>query len=179
MKSLRKFYLSGCSFTGSYPTLLPNLTQITSSNLSHNNFSSQIPWSFLKLGQLSFLDLSFNSFTCQLLDVSTNLDELSSSNNSSNSQPVSHTSLKLEFLALSYNLLNGTIPSWLYSTPRLQHLYLYNNLFTRHIDEFQYNLVRYIDFSNNNLVGPLPMAIYKLVSLYHINVFNNLSGTME
>ena len=180
MKSLRKFYLSGCSFTGSYPTLLPNLTQITSLDLSHNNFSSQIPWSFLKLGQLSFLDLSFNSFTCQLLDVSTNLDELSSSNNSSNGQPVSHTSLKLEFLALSYNLLNGTIPSWLYSTPRLQHLYLDNNLFTRHIDEFQYNLVRYLDLSNNNLVGPLPMAIYKLVSLYHINVsFNHLSGTME
>ncbi|KAF3947157.1 hypothetical protein CMV_026676 [Castanea mollissima] len=161
---------------GSYPRLLPNLTQITSSDLSHNNFGSQIPWSFLKLGQLSFLDLSFNSFTCQLLDVSTNLAELSSSN----SQPVSHTSLKLEFLALSYNLLNGTIPSWLYSTPRLQHLYLDNNLFTRHIDEFQYNLVRYLDLSNNNLVGPLPMAIYKLVSLYHIYVsFNHLSGTME
>ncbi|KAL4597840.1 hypothetical protein ACB092_11G017200 [Castanea dentata] len=176
LKSLRKFYLSGCSFTGSYPRLLPNLTQIISSDLSHNNFGSQIPWSFLKLGQLSFLDFSFNSFTCQLLDASTNLAELSSSN----SQPVSHTSLKLEFLALSYNLLNGTIPSWLYSTPRLQHLYLDNNLFTRHIDEFQYNLVRYLDLSNNNLVGSLPMAIYKFVSLYHIYVsFNHLSGTME
>ena len=112
LKSLRKLYLSGCNFTGSYPRLLPNLTQITSLDLSHNNFGGQIPWStFLKLERLSFLDLSFNSFTGQLSDVSTNLSELSSSNYSSNSQPLSHTPLKLEFLALSYNLLNGTIPS--------------------------------------------------------------------
>ena len=179
LKSLRKLYLSGCNFTRSFP-ILPNLTQITSLDLSHNNFSGQIPWFLLKFEQLTSLDLSYNNFIGQLSDVSTNLIEHPSPNNSSNSQLASHIPLKLVSLVLSHNLLNGTMPSWLYSIPHLHSLHLDNNQLTGHIDEFQYNSLRYLDLSRNNLHGPLPISISKLVNLYHINVsLNSLCGIME
>ena len=169
LKSLRKLYLGGCNFTRSYSTLILNLTKITCLDLSHNNFGGQIPWSSLKFERLSFLDLSFNNFIGQLSDVSKNLTEL-----------VNHIPYKLEHLDLSHNLLNGTMPSWLYSIPHLHSLCLDNNQLIGNIDEFQNNSLRYLDLSNNNLHGPLPMSISKLVSLYHINVsFNNLSGIVE
>ena len=126
LKSLRKLYLSRCNFTRSYPTLLPNLTQITSLYLSHNNL---IWWPdtmvFLKFEWLSFLDLSFNNFIDQLSNVSTNFIELSPSNNSSNCQTVNYIPSKLESLCLSHNLLNGSIPSWLYSIHHICIIYVW------------------------------------------------------
>ena len=131
LKSLRKLYLGGCNFTRSYSTLILNLTKITCLDLSHNNFGGQIPWSFLKFERLSFLDLSFNNFIGQLSDVSKNLTEL-----------VNHIPYKLEHLDLSHNLLNGTMPSWLYSIPHLHSLCLDNNQLIGNIDEFQNNSLR-------------------------------------
>ena len=137
LKSLRKLYLSGCNFIGSYPTFFSDLTKITSFDLSRNNFSGQIPWSLLKFERLTLLDLLFNNFVGQLSNVTTYLAELSSSNNYSNIQLVSPISSKLAFLDLSHILLNGMIPSWLYSIPHLHYLYLDNNKFTGNINEFQ------------------------------------------
>ena len=169
LKSLRKVYLSGCHFVGSYPIFLSNFTNITSLNLSHNNFSGQIPWSLLKFERLTFLDLLFNNFVNQLLDVTTYLTELSSSNNYSNSQLVSLISSKLVSLDLSHNLLNGMIPSWLYSIPHLHYLYLDNKKFIGNINQFEYNSMRYLDLSNNNLY-PLHININKLRINLNVNL---------
>jgi Leucine-rich repeat (LRR) protein len=157
-------YLSGCNFIGSYPTLLPNLTQITSLDLSVNNFGGQIPWSLLNFESLTHLDLSYNNFIGQLLDPS--------SNKSSNSQ--------LEVLILSNNLLNGTLPSWVYTIPSLRYLNLDYNQLTGYIGEFQHNALLTLSLSNNKLHGPLPMSISNLVRLRVLYIsFNNLSGNVE
>ncbi|KAF3946846.1 hypothetical protein CMV_026932, partial [Castanea mollissima] len=180
LKSLKELYLRGCNFIGSYPTFLPNLTQITSLALSDNNFGGQFPWSLLNFEVLTYLDLSGNNFIGQLPEVTTNLTQIFSSNNSSNSQLVNKIPSNLESLILSGNLLNGTIPSWVYTIPSLQYLLLDNNRFTGQIDEFQHNSLNDLDLSNNNLHGHLPISIAKLVSLSYLNIsFNNISGPLE
>ncbi|KAF3947606.1 hypothetical protein CMV_026284 [Castanea mollissima] len=173
LKSLKELYLRGCNFIGSYPTFLPNLTQITSLDLSENNFGGQIPWSLLNFDELTYLHLSFNNFMGQLPNIS-------SLNSSSNSQPVSQIPSKLFSLSLSDNLLNGTIPSWLYDIPSLLYLSLKNNQFTGQIEEFQHYSLNFLDLSNNNLNGHLPNSIAKLVNLSDLHIsFNNLSGNVE
>ncbi|XP_030962024.1 receptor-like protein 6 isoform X2 [Quercus lobata] len=181
LKSLKELYLSNCNFIGSsYPTFPSNLTQITSLDLSYNNFGGQCPWSLLNNAGLTILDLSGNNFIGQVPDFSTNWTQVSSSNSSSNSQSVSQIPSNLVSLILSYNLLNGTIPSWLYDIPSLQDLVLDNNQLTGQIDEFHHNSLKHLDLSNNNLHGHLPISIAKLVSLLQLNIsFNNLSGSVE
>ena len=54
-KSLQELYLRNSSFKGSYPALTPNLTQLvqlTSLDISQNNFQAQIPWYSLNLQQI-------------------------------------------------------------------------------------------------------------------------------
>ncbi|KAL0009130.1 hypothetical protein SO802_010632 [Lithocarpus litseifolius] len=181
LKSLKKLYLSNCNFIGSsYPTFLPNLTQITSLGLSYNNFGGQCPWSLLNNAGLTYLGLSGNNFIGQIPNLSTNWTQVSSSNSSSNSQSVGQIPSKLVSLYLSDNLLNGTIPSWLYDVASLQYLHLDNNQFTGQIDEFHHNSLKILQLSNNNLHGHLPISIDKLVSLFRLEIsFNNLSGSVE
>ncbi|KAL4598279.1 hypothetical protein ACB092_11G049900, partial [Castanea dentata] len=181
LKSLKELHLINCSFIGSsYPTFLSNLTQITSLDLSDNNFGGQCPWSLLNNAGLTSLDLSRNNFIGQIPDFSTNWTQVSSSNSSSSSQSVSQIPSKLVGLFLSHNLLNGTIPSWLYDIPSLQDLFLDNNQLTGQIDEFQHDSLRFLVLSNNNLHGHLPISIAKLVSLLYLDIsFNNLSGSVE
>ncbi|XP_050279291.1 receptor-like protein 7 isoform X2 [Quercus robur] len=186
LKSLKELYIGGCNFIGSSsPTFLSNLTQITSLDLSYNNFGGQFPWSLLNFEVLTYLDLSNNNFIGQLPDLSLNWTQVSSSNSSSSnssssSQSVSQIPSKLVRLSLSHNLLNGTIPSWLYDIPSLHELSLDNNRFTGQIDEFQHNSLYYLDLGNNNLHGHIPISIAKLVSLNHLNIsFNNISGPLE
>ncbi|XP_050279757.1 receptor-like protein 6 isoform X4 [Quercus robur] len=177
LKSLKELYLRECNFIGSYPTFLPNRTQITFLDLSHSNFGGQFPWSLLYFEVLTYLDLSYNNFTGQL---PTNLTQIFSSNNSSNSQLVNKIASNLEVLILSGNLLNGTIPSWVYTIPSLRYLDLGYNQFTGHIGDFQHNSLVVLLLNNNNLSGPLPLSISKLVSLRYLFVsFNNLSGNVE
>ena len=93
---------------------------------------------------------------------------------------VSQIPFKLVHLCLPHNLLNGTIPSWLYDVPSLHELSLDNNQFIGQIDEFQHNSLYYLDLSNNDLHGHIPISIAKLVSLNHLNIsFNNISGPLE
>ena len=130
-------------------------------DLSFSNFGGQFPWSLLNFEVLTYLDLSDNNFIGQLPDFS--------SNTSSNSQLVNKIPSNLEYLILSSNLLNGTIPSWVYIIPYLLELHLDYNQFTGHIGDFQHNSLVALWLNNNNLHGPLPLSISKLMSLNHLS----------
>ncbi|XP_062081164.1 receptor-like protein 9DC3 [Humulus lupulus] len=171
------------NLNGLYPTLLHgNLTQITSLDLSFNNFGGQIPWSSLNLQKLIELDLSSNNFIGQLPEVcSSNSTKVSSLCISSNHHDlVGGPPLNLKSLNLSTNKLSGTIPSWLYSLQYLQELDLSNNNFTGSILEFQSDSLLHLDLQSNKLEGIFPSSIFELVNLSFLFLSSNkLSGVVS
>ncbi|KAL6313663.1 hypothetical protein AAG906_010081 [Vitis piasezkii] len=177
--------LSHCNFSGSIPSVLGNLTQITHLDLSSNQFDGEISNVFNKIRKLIILDLSSNSFRGQFIASLYNLTELSFldlSNNKLEGVIPSHVKelSSLSEVHLSNNLLNGTIPSWLFSLPSLIELDLSHNKLNGHIDEFQSPSLESIDLSNNELDGPVPSSIFELVNLTYLQLSsNNLGGIVE
>ena len=170
-KSLQSLYLKQCNFKGSYPALTPNLTQLvqlTSLDLSNNNFGGEIPWSCLNPQQLTFLKLSQNNFSGQLPEISsTNLSEIS-------------VLFKLSYLDLSSNFLSGSIPSWIFSLPDLRYLSLEINQLTGHIKEFQSRSLQQLLLHTNKLHGQIPSSIFEQENLDNLSLsYNNLSGVLE
>nr|XP_048332933.1 receptor-like protein 32 [Ziziphus jujuba var. spinosa] len=163
--------------------------------LRSNNFGGEIPWSSLMhLECLISLGLSDNNFTGQLPEISSyNSTQLSFSyDNSSNSLPSGGPlPLELEFLNLSDNLLNETIPGWLYSLKSLKDLYLRANQFSDlssnslsggvGINDFSKLKGRaYLSVSENQLSGEIPSSISNLKSLVHLDLSDNsLIGTVH
>ncbi|EOY19533.1 Uncharacterized protein TCM_044663 [Theobroma cacao] len=83
-------------------------------------------------------------------------------------------------LDFSCNLLNRTLPSWLYTASSLKCMSLSNNELSSDIKEFQYKPLEKIFFRNNRLKGHLPSSISQLVNLTCVSLSsNNLSGIVE
>ncbi|KAM6552655.1 hypothetical protein CsatB_013417 [Cannabis sativa] len=175
-KSLQTLYLQNCSFTGSsssYPQMLTNLTQLlqlTSLDLSHNNFGGQFPLHYLiNIQRFIYLGLSGNNFVGEI-------PEFSKTSNSSQTPLPNH----LESLDLSDNLLSGPIPSWIYSLPLLSYLSLSNNNLTGPIKEFHSKSLQYLYLHSNKLNGEIPNSIFQQESLSLLDLsYNNLDGVVE
>ncbi|KAF3434344.1 hypothetical protein FNV43_RR25447 [Rhamnella rubrinervis] len=183
MKFLNGLYLSNCTFIRSYPTLVmvANLSKITHLDLSFNYFGGHIPLNiFQNLQQLISLDLSGNSFVGQLPETCTNnSNQISFLCDSSQHQLLGHVPMNLEYLDLSRNNLNGTIPSWLYSLPVLNGLFLASNQFVGTIQEFRYASLNDLHLSGNKLHGPIPISVFQQQNLISLDLSqNNLSGAV-
>ncbi|KAM3684059.1 hypothetical protein ACJW31_11G013700 [Castanea mollissima] len=174
-----------CNFTRSYPILLPNLTQITSLDLSHNNFGGQIPGFFLKFERLSLLDLSYldlSNYKLQaplpvsisklvsLYHINVSFNNLSGTMESKmfsklknlQTADLSHNPLLLvntfKKLDLSHNQIKGDTPTWLFDVGKnsLRYLNLSNNFLTS-IDQLPWKKLGYLHLHSNSLQGPLPI----------------------
>ncbi|GMN64960.1 hypothetical protein TIFTF001_034031 [Ficus carica] len=101
LKHLTHLDASDCGLTGSL-TLSGNNTQITSLDLSSNNFGGQFPWDFLNLEKLSILNLYFNKFEGQLPEICRNSTKKNFlCDSSKNVESVGPLPLNLKFLFLS------------------------------------------------------------------------------
>ena len=88
--------------------------------------------------------------------------------------------LDLNSLFLQNNLLNGTLPSWLFTLPSLVKLIMADNQFIGEIGEFKSNSLQIIVMGDNKLHGPLPRSISRLVNLTYLDLsLNNLSIMLE
>ncbi|KAB1671094.1 hypothetical protein, partial [Gossypium barbadense] len=127
LSSLEQLIISGANFFGGLPDSMGNLVSLKFLVLSDSNFSGPLPRSLGNLFQLKCLDLRSNK-----------LNEVTAFPN-------------LIYLYLSDNLLNGTLPSWLYTAPCLKEIYLSQNQFSGHIKEFQSKSLELIALESNKL----------------------------
>lgn len=81
---------------------------------------------------------------------------------------------KLTFVDLSYNSLNGTIPSWVFRLPLLSWLSLDHNQLSGLVDELKANTtLEYLDLRHNQFSGPVLRSLGNLVNLVTLDLSSN------
>ncbi|XP_027353067.1 receptor-like protein 32 [Abrus precatorius] len=186
--SLRSLVVRSTYFSGAIPASISNLKQLSILDLSNCLFNGTLPGSMSRLSELTYVDLSSNYFTGPIpsLNMSKNLFHLALSHNDLTG---SIASLGLEGLRklvqidLQYNLLNGSIPSYLFTLPLLRSIRLSTNNFGGHLDEYSNissSMLGILDLSSNNLEGTIPKSIFHLRSLIVLQLSSNkLNGTVK
>ncbi|KAL3753436.1 hypothetical protein ACJRO7_000781 [Eucalyptus globulus] len=186
--SLKTLVLSDTHISGRLPDNIGNLRNLSRIELANCNFHGNIPSSFTNLLRLSYLDFSFNNFTGPIpsFSKSKNLTQVTLSHNSligpiDSTQWESLSSLLI--LDLGFNLLEGNIPSSLFTHPSIQELLLSDNRFSSQLKGFFYapsHMLQKLDLSNNNIGGELPTSIWELRGLnYLLLSSNNFSGSFH
>ena len=144
------------NLTGTLPSSIGNLTQLTSISLHINAIGGDIPASIGNLTNLIGLDLGENKFTGTIPDSLANLT-------------------KLTQLDLDGNQLTGAIPSWIGNLTNLQDLWLHYNSLSDSIPSSIGNLkgLQYLVLQNNQLSGPIPASFGNLNNLQGLFLQNN------
>ncbi|WJX37867.1 hypothetical protein P8452_25588 [Trifolium repens] len=169
-----------------------NLSSLVTLDLSHNNFTSQLPnWFFNLTKNLTYLnlhrsnihgglpnmspmaydvDFSYNSFSGSIPLSWKNLKDLYYINlwsNKLSGEALVHLSCwtELIFLNLGENEFSGTIP--IKMSPHLEVVILRANLFEGNIPQqiFNLNHLFHLDLANNKLSGSIPNSVYNLTQM--------------
>ncbi|KAL3753454.1 hypothetical protein ACJRO7_000799 [Eucalyptus globulus] len=182
--SLKTLVLSHTSISGRLPNSIGNLRNLSRIELAYSKFHGNIPSSFTNLSRLSYLDFSFNNFTGPIPSLSKckNLTQVTLSHNSligliDSTQWESVSSLLI--LDLGFNLLEGNIPSSLFTHPSIQELLLSNNGFSSQLKgvfDAPSHMLQKLDLSNNNIGGELPKSIWELRGLCYLSLSSNNFG---
>ena len=157
-----RLYLSSNQLTGTIPTELGNLVNLTDLWLSSNQLTGMIPTELGNLVNLEGLYLDDNQLTGT---IPTELGNL----------------VNLTGLSLDSNQLTGTIPTELGNLVNLIRLYLFSNQLTGTIPTELGNLVNLkgLDLSHNELTGMIPTELGNLVNLTDLWLRQNqLTGTI-
>ena len=156
---------------------------VTSISLSNNQLSGSIPSQLGSLTNLTDLELGVNQLSGTIPDLSklTNLTQLNlASNQLSGSIPDLSKLTNLQNLWLLNNQLSGSIPSQLGSLTNLQTLWLDNNQLSGSIPTQLGSLTNLtnLDLHSNQLIGSIP-DLSKLTNLQYLVLYNNqLSGSI-
>lgn len=182
---LKMLVLIGCSFSGIIPSELGNLSQLTFFALNSNKFSGSIPPSLGKLSKVEWLDLADNQLTGPLpnsRENGTGLDQLLKAEHfhlnqnmlqGSIPEYLFNSSMHLKHILLDRNRFSGPIPASVGVIPTLQVLRLNNNSFTGQVPAMN-NLtnLHVLMLSNNNLSGPMP-NLTGMTELENVDLSNN------
>ncbi|PIN10350.1 Non-specific serine/threonine protein kinase [Handroanthus impetiginosus] len=154
---LKTLDLSSNFFNGTLPNSLFNASELQVLSLSNNVISGSIPEFLPNPINLRLLNLSVNALTGGIPKSITSLQNLTVVSLRSNylSGPIPNVIRYVEFLDLSSNLLNGTLPL-----------------------EFDGENLKYLNLSSNKLSGLVPQEFAtKIPQNATIDLsFNNLSG---
>lgn len=199
LKGLKRLYMYDNKFTGSIPANLGNMSLLNKLYLNNNMLEGDIPVSVGELSLVDSIDLSGNQLRITnifsklqnlvYLDLSKQgvYDEVTKEYKLGfdNIFPTSIVQLsKLNTLYIHDCSLSGSLPSDLWTTPKLWYFKAYNNKLSGNIpttlptDESSF-MMAVLNLSNNNLTGPLPEELAKSQYLQFLGVSNNkLSGTI-
>ncbi|KAF8042067.1 hypothetical protein BT93_A0613 [Corymbia citriodora subsp. variegata] len=186
--SLQTLVLSDTNISGRLPDSIGSLRDLSRIELSGCSFHGNIPSSFTNLSQLSYLDFSSNNFTGPIpsLSKSKNLTKIDLHNNSLTG-PIDSTQWEslssLLSLNLQSNLLEGNIPSSLFTHPSIREVYLSDNRFSSQLKgsfDAPSHMLKVLDLSDNNIGGELPTFIWELrgITLLFL-ASNNFSGSFH
>ncbi|XP_023644310.1 receptor-like protein 12 [Capsella rubella] len=165
---------------GEVPASIGNLNELRVISLERNSLSGSIPNSFTNLTRLSEFSIYYNNFTSLPSDMSGfhNLVTFSVSANSLVGPfPKSLFSIpSLELVYMDRNQFTGPIQfENTSSSSKLQYLLLSHNRFDGSIPEsiskFPNLVLLFVD--NNNISGTIPRSLSKLASLSFFGVYNN------
>ncbi|XP_042415475.1 receptor-like protein 38 [Zingiber officinale] len=175
LSSLSTLRLHNCSLSGPLPSELGNLTNLDTIRLSHNSLSGPIPIEIWKLANLNYLHLSDNWFEGEITEFHhSNLTSLDLSYNKINGTlpPTSLQSLiKLNFLNLRWNRLEGLIPHF---PPNLNFLDLSYNAFSGTLPPALFMLqLSYLSLSHNHINGSISSNVCNSHILEHLDISNN------
>ncbi|CAL9049292.1 unnamed protein product [Musa banksii] len=180
--SLLALHMDGNHLSGTIPSCMGQLSQLTDIFLSSNSLVGNITTEahFSNLTNLMALEISFNSF-----DIILPNDW--------------HPPFNVQYLGMSFSRLSAEFPAWLQTQTRLTYLYLrrvglYGNLpvwfanFSRELQtldmgsnnlqgQLPFAPQSILDLSNNSFAGPIPPSFAKATSLSQLFLYHNhISG---
>ncbi|XP_047982067.1 receptor like protein 22-like [Salvia hispanica] len=163
--SFESLVLTRNNFSGSIPSSIGNLENLSMLDLSFCQFSGTIPSTFANLTKLVHVDLQYNLFTGS---IPTALFEGLSN---------------LSYLRLNSNSFSGHIPHSLFALPSMKRLHLKSNKFTGLVEEFpivNVSSMVLLDLRDNRLEGPIPSSLFQLQSLELLLLSGNMfNGTVQ
>ncbi|XXG61815.1 hypothetical protein AAC387_Pa05g0329 [Persea americana] len=187
-RKVTRINLCNCSLLGKLDHLsfasLPNLVHL---DLSSNDLTGTIPNQLADSSEIVFLDLSKNQLSGNLPLSLANLTHIFVLNTSDNlltgeiSPFLFAGWIKLAYLQLHNNLLNGTIPSEIEVLTNLNELHLYDNYISGSIPPSLGNLTKLVRLClhNNEISGHIPQEIGNLTRLIVLTLhFNNIAGSI-
>ncbi|MGJ8734922.1 MAG: immunoglobulin domain-containing protein, partial [Cellulophaga sp.] len=148
--------LSENSIIGEIPDTISNLVNLEDLNLRDNTLSGKIPTTVGGLQKLVNLDLSTNNLCCVIPDGL-------------------YTISTLQFVRLNDNKLSGTISDNIGNLTQLEEFRLSNNTFSGTIPANIGNLtlLQELWLSNNNFSGSIPTTITSIPVLRSVRLNNN------
>ncbi|XP_042414140.1 receptor-like protein EIX1 [Zingiber officinale] len=180
-QSINTIHLHNANIEGNLPEWFWNsFSVIEFLDLSHNKISGTLPISLESLTQLDYLNFGSNLLEGPIPHLPPNLNLIDISDNAfSGSLPPTLFTPQLEYLILSHNHINGSIPSNICHFHTFLHLNLSNNQIFGEIPKCwqEGSLLHYVNLENNMLFGEIPSSLGNLTNLMflHLND-NNLKG---
>ncbi|XP_059274982.1 leucine-rich repeat receptor protein kinase EMS1-like [Lycium ferocissimum] len=183
-KVVTELHLGGKKITGTIPSIICQLNNLTFIDLSNNNISGTIPVSLKDCSMLQHLDLSNNSLRDRIPGELFGKEQLLylylNGNMLSGEMPKQISESELKYLYLSENYLNGSIPKDIGNLKNLVKLDLSHNSLSGSITNqlFQLHHLRHLSLSSNYLSGVIPNEM-DLFSLYDMDLSHNqLTGSI-
>ncbi|KAL1103224.1 hypothetical protein V6Z11_D05G423800 [Gossypium hirsutum] len=169
LTEVRHLFLDGMDMSSVNAHVFMNLSSsLRSLSLAGCGLQGKFPKNIFDLPNLNLLYMGGNQLSGQIPRSLGNLLQL--------------TQLDLSGiqLSLSDNLLNGTLPSWLYTAPSLKTIYLSQNQFSGHIKEFQSkSLERICGVIEFSMFSNLPNLKYLHLSCNSLSLTFNTTSTVN
>ena len=190
-KNLVELDVSNCSFSGTVPGHLFNLSQLRVLDMSNNELSGELPAETISAQEdssLSFLSLHTNKLTGSIPSSIGNLKNLRtldlSINKFSGEIPSELSNLSdLEILFLGRNEFNESeVPVLIQNLTNLKELSLKNASITGNIPTWlgELSKLQFLDLGENALMGSIPQTLGKLSELMVLILNSNyLKGQLR
>ncbi|CAO2202037.1 unnamed protein product [Urochloa humidicola] len=185
LKYLQSLILTDNNISGSIPPELGNCSMLEQLDLSQNLLSGVLPASIGNCTKLEDLYLNDNQLSGSLPATLSKIKGLrdfdATTNGFTGEITFSFENCKLEIFSLSFNNIEGEIPSWLGNCRSLTTLGFVNNSMSGKIPTFLglFSNLTYLLLSQNSLSGPIPPELGNCQLLQWLELdANQLEGTV-